>query len=68
LTVTTSVAVAVLPFSSVAEHVTFVRPRLKRLPERGVHVTGTARRAVSLAVTMKRTRTRLAFRACTVLS
>ena len=63
-----NVAVAVFPFASVAEHVTFVRPRVKRLPERGVHVTGTARRAASLAVTVKRTGTFLASTARTTLS
>jgi hypothetical protein len=68
--VTANAAVAVFPFASAAEHVTFVRPRLNRLPERGVQVTGTttAGLAASFAVTVKRTRTRLAFPARTVLS
>jgi len=37
--VTVNVAVSVLPLLSVAEQVTRVLPSLKRLPDRGLHVT-----------------------------
>jgi hypothetical protein len=73
LTVTVNLAVALLPLSSVAEQTTLVRPTLNRVPERGLHVTGTESHAepwhdgrgmggpVSLAVTLKVTRAVLAF-------
>jgi hypothetical protein len=45
-------AVAVFPPLSLAEQVTRVLPSLKRLPERGVHFTGSAPSTSSLADTM----------------
>jgi hypothetical protein len=45
--------VLVLALESVAEQVTFVRPILKKLPERLVHATGTAPSTASAARTKK---------------
>jgi hypothetical protein len=64
LTVTVKRAVAVLPLPSVAEHVTSVRPTLKRLPEAGRHETTTDPSRSSVAVTWYLTRTRFAFPRC----
>src|SRR5919201_4993520 len=50
-------AADVLPLLSVAEQVTRVFPNLKRLPDRGLHVTGRGPSASSLAVTVNLTRT-----------
>ena len=41
-TCTVNLAVAVLPNASVAEQLTVVMPRGKRLPDGGTQVTGTA--------------------------
>jgi hypothetical protein len=49
LTVTTNCARAVLRLVSVAVHVTFVRPTLKKLPEEGVQVTGRSPSTASAA-------------------
>jgi hypothetical protein len=51
-TVTTKPAVVVLPLVSTAEHVTFVRPVLNRLPDLGLQDTGTAPSTSSLAVSV----------------
>ena len=60
LTVTVNDAVAGFALPSVASHVTLVLPILKRLPDLGVHPTGTAPSLSSCAVTVKRTRAVLA--------
>ena len=52
LTVIVNLAVAVFPLLSVAEHLTTVRPILKRLPDLGRHDTGTAPSTSSRAVTL----------------
>jgi hypothetical protein len=69
LTVTGKCAVAVFATASVAVQVTVVRPILKRLPECGLHVTGTEPAPGSDAVTVYLTATRLAcFGALTVIA
>src|SRR6266540_1098774 len=55
-------AIAVLPLPSVAEHVTIVRPTLKRLPEAGRQETATDPSTSSVAVAWYFTRTRFALR------
>jgi hypothetical protein len=52
LTVIVNCLVAVFPLVSAASHVTFVRPTLKTLPERGEHVTGREPSIASCAVTV----------------
>ena len=54
-----NLAVAVLPFESPTEQATFVRPILKKLPERGVQATGAEPSTASCAVTLKLTRRRV---------
>ena len=49
-TFTVKEPVAVLPLPSVAEQLTVVVPRLKALPEAGVHVIGTVPAQLSLAL------------------
>jgi hypothetical protein len=51
LTATTKVAFALFPLVSVAEHLTVVRPRLKRLPERGVQLARTKPSSASFPAT-----------------
>src|SRR6266542_521072 len=55
-------AADVFPLVSVAEQVTTVRPIRKRVPDRGLHDTGTAPSTSSRALTAKVTGTRLASR------
>ena len=52
LTVIVNCLFAVLPLESVAEQLTFVRPTLKLIPERGLQLAGTAPSAASLALTV----------------
>ena len=51
-TVTLKLAVAVFPLMSAAVQFTTVLPILKRLPDAGLHVTGTEPSTASLAVTL----------------
>jgi hypothetical protein len=60
-------AVALLALESVAVHVTRVRPIANSLPERGLQLTGTGPSTASLALTVKRTRTRVAARGAVVV-
>jgi hypothetical protein len=53
-----NLAVRVLPLVSVAEHVTRVRPIRNRVPDLGLHETGTAPSTSSRAATENLTRTR----------
>ena len=55
-TVTMKEAVEALALLSVAEHFTRVLPTLKRVPDIGVHVTGTVLSRSSVAVTRNTTR------------
>jgi hypothetical protein len=52
LTVIVNSARRVLALESVAEHLTLVRPGLKKPPERGVQATGTGPSTASWAVTV----------------
>ena len=60
MTVIVNRALAVFPLKSVAEQTTLVRPSLNRLPERGLHVTGTEPWPGSRAVIVNVTRTAFA--------
>jgi hypothetical protein len=51
LTVIVNLAVCVFALPSAAEQTTSVRPREKRLPDRGLHDTGTAPSTSSRALT-----------------
>jgi len=51
-TVTVKESVPVLPWASVAEQITVVLPRLKALPDAGVHVTATVPSTISVALAL----------------
>jgi hypothetical protein len=51
MTLSLNVAVPVLPLESPAEHATGVAPTRKRLPDGGLHVTGTSPSTLSAAFT-----------------
>ena len=57
---TLNTAFAVFALESVAEHSTELCPIGNRVPERGVHPTGTRPSAASVAITLYVTRTRFA--------